>query len=293
VAGAEQARELARRARERGYGFLKVYDGVPPAAYDALVAEGRALGLAVTGHAVRHLGLPYTLRNGQVMVAHAAPFVAGGGEPGSASSLPAATELALSSGAFVTATLHVYELISSFGLDVLAGADPFARVLAQEGVEYMDDGSLEAWSRMLQSRPDIRAPVDRREELAQVRRCVRVFDEAGVPILLGADTIGIPGVVPGFSIHGELRQLREAGLTPWRALATGTRNAGDFLRRHLGAPEPVGRVEVGARADLLLLEQDPRKDPDTLRKPLLVMAAGRPFAREELLAQLETLRQGR
>jgi imidazolonepropionase-like amidohydrolase len=283
------AQDLVRRARAQGYDFLKLYDGVPAAAFDAAVAEARAAGLAVTGHAVAAVGLPYGLRNGQVMAAHAASFLGAGG-PGS---LAAATELAVASSAFVTATLFVNDLIAQFGLDALAGADPFARVVAQDGVEYMDGGSVAAWARMLQFRSDIRAPVDRRPFNARLLEQIRAFDAAGVPILLGTDTIGIPGVVPGFAIHGELRLLREAGLSPWRALAAGTRTAGNFLERHLHAPLPVGRVAAGARADLLLLDADPREDAETLRRPLAVMAGGRLYPRDALAAALARLRARR
>jgi imidazolonepropionase-like amidohydrolase len=287
VTDAASARALVRRAREQGYDFLKLYDGVPAAAFEATLAEAREAGLAVTGHAVASVGLGQGLRSGQAMAAHAASFLAGNG--GGA----AATELALSSGVFVTSTLFVYDLIAEFGLDALAGADSFARVLAQDGVAFMDAGSVAGWARMLQFRADIRAPVDRRSFNARLAEQVRAFDAAGVPVLLGTDTIGIPGVVPGFVIHAELSRLRAAGLSPWRALATGTRNAGAFLERHLHAAPPLGVVAAGARADLLLLDADPRADADTLRRPLAVVAGGRLYPRGALEGALTRLRTRR
>jgi imidazolonepropionase-like amidohydrolase len=293
VATPEAASALARRAAAQGYDFLKVYDGLSTTAYDALAAEARVVGLPIAGHAVRQPGLPHTLSGGQVMAAHASIFLPGAGGTGAPASLPAATQLALASGVYVTATLFVHELITGYGLDALAGVDPYPRVIAQDGVEFMDDRCQEAWFRMLQQRVDIRLPRDRRGELALQQQYVRAFDVAGVPILLGTDTIGIPGVVPGFAVHGELRQLREAGLPPWRVLATGTRNAGRFLRQHLRAADAVGRIEAGARADLLLLERDPREDPGTLRRSLLVMARGRPYTRDTLWAHLDALRSAR
>lgn len=293
VASAAAARALVHNAHAQAYDFVKVYDGVPLVAYDALVAEARTTGLAVSGHLPSSVGLPHALGNGLAMLAHIGPLLPGAGGPGGPVDFDGAVALAQSSGTFVTATLHVYGLITAFGLDALARRDPWARVLGQEGVEYMDDAALDGWARMLQFRVDVRTATDRRAWLAQLQQQVRACDAAGVPILAGTDTIGIPGVVPGFSIHGELRLLREAGLPPWRALAAATRNPGAFLRDVLRAPASVGRVEVGARADLLLLEGDPREDADTLRRPLVVMAAGRPYTREGLWAHLDALRQGR
>ncbi len=49
---------------------------------------------------------------------------------------------------------------------------------------------------------------------------------AGIPIVLGTDAgTGAMGIVPGFSIHDELRILVENGFTPYESIATGTVNA--------------------------------------------------------------------
>ena len=49
---------------------------------------------------------------------------------------------------------------------------------------------------------------------------------AGIPLILGTDAgTGAMGIVPGFSIHDELRILVESGFTPYEAIATGTVNA--------------------------------------------------------------------
>src|SRR5262249_52497102 len=63
------------------------------------------------------------------------------------------------------------------------------------------------------------------------RRIVQIFHEEGVVLLLGTDA-GYPRVLPGFSVHGpdgELRNLVEAGLTPFEALSAATRSAAEFL----------------------------------------------------------------
>jgi hypothetical protein len=287
VSNAAQARDLVRRARAEGYDFLKVYDGVPSDAYEALLAEGPAAHLSVTGHAVRQVGLRSALTRGQVMVAHAQSLLEG---PGLApESIGPTAEWVAGSGAAVTATLSVFELLTGFGLDGTSGRDPWSRVMAQDGIEYMDGRAIDAWVRMLQFRSDFRAPRDMRPALEHLKRLVKALSDAGVPILLGSDTIGVPGVVPGFSIHGELRLLREAGLTPWQALASGTRDAGAFAHRHLGSGERFGVVAEGARADLLLLDASPIEDPSVLRRPVAVVAAGRFYPREALAAHLVAL----
>jgi imidazolonepropionase-like amidohydrolase len=94
-----------------------------------------------------------------------------------------------------------------------------------------------------------------RELIVRNRRLfVRELSRAGAHILLGTDA-GIDVVAPGSSIHDELRELVAAGLSPFDALRAGTTSAAEFL----GRPD-VGRIVVGARADLLVVRGNPLAD---------------------------------
>jgi imidazolonepropionase-like amidohydrolase len=110
---------------------------------------------------------------------------------------------------------------------------------------------------------------------------------AGVLLLLSTDGgTGKMGIVPGFSIHDELRILAENGFTPYEALATGTVNAATAVQRMTGEGD-FGTIEVGKRADLILLGRDPLQDVAHVRDPLGVMAAGRWYPQdllEEMIA---------
>src|SRR5215208_6992976 len=50
----------------------------------------------------------------------------------------------------------------------------------------------------------------------------------GVRLLMGTD-LPNPLMVAGFAVHEELAALVRAGLTPFDAIATATRNAGEFM----------------------------------------------------------------
>jgi len=105
---------------------------------------------------------------------------------------------------------------------------------------------------------------------------------AGVPLLLSTDAgTGSMGIVPGFSIHDELRILTENGFTPYQAIATGTINASKVVKEMIGVDD-FGTIEMGKRADLILVEGNPLEDVANIKNPLGVMAAGKWYSRETL-----------
>ncbi|WP_405061521.1 amidohydrolase family protein [Kribbella sp. NBC_01505] len=77
---------------------------------------------------------------------------------------------------------------------------------------------------------------------------------AGAPVLAGTDAPN-PGLIFGASLHRELRHLVRAGLAPSEALIAATSAPAEVF----GLPDR-GRLTVGARADLLLVDGDPLTD---------------------------------
>jgi len=82
---------------------------------------------------------------------------------------------------------------------------------------------------------------------------------AGVPILAGTDAaaIGVVGTAHGISLHGELRLLVQAGLTPLETL----RSATSVPASRFGLADR-GRLAPGLQADLLLVDGDPTTNID-------------------------------
>ena len=79
--------------------------------------------------------------------------------------------------------------------------------------------------------------------------------------------------------------MAEAGLTPYQILASATRVVGE----HLKATDTFGTVTTGARADLLLLEANPREDLGALARRAGVMVRGRWLPEEEIQRGLAAL----
>ena len=112
--------------------------------------------------------------------------------------------------------------------------------------------------------------------------------QAEVPLLLGTDS-GVLAIVPGFSIHDELRILVENGFSPYEAIATGTVNAAEVIEVMVGDGN-FGTIEAGQRADLILVNNNPLEDVANIKDIRGVMAAGR-WLSEEVLDQMMALEQ--
>jgi len=108
---------------------------------------------------------------------------------------------------------------------------------------------------------------------------------AGVPLIAGTDTFGVPGIPPGLSLQKELELLHDAGLPPYDVLRTATVNPAAFL----GKTQEFGRVAVGQSADLLLVYGNPLQDLSVLRKPEGVMIRGRWLSASDLQKMLDGL----
>ena len=110
---------------------------------------------------------------------------------------------------------------------------------------------------------------------------------ADVSLVLGTDAgTGWMGLVPGFSIHDELRILTENGFTPYDAIKTGTVNAAMVVEKMNGNGD-FGTIEIGKRADLILVKNNPLQDVANIKNVLGVMASGRWYDQPMLQKMVE------
>jgi hypothetical protein len=141
--------------------------------------------------------------------------------------------------------------------------------------------------------PDVRARWGRAPRAAPpgyryttfVQKVAGALHRAGVPLMAGTDAMGYPLIAPGASLHHELRLLVESGLTPYEALRAATTVPAAFI----GRDREFGRIAVGQRADLVLIDRNPIEDISALTEPAGVMTRGRWFPREDLLHRLAAL----
>ena len=111
---------------------------------------------------------------------------------------------------------------------------------------------------------------------------VRALHDAGAGLLAGTDSASYDA--PGFSLYDELSLMEEAGLRPFDALATATRDVGVFLHH-----SDIGRVVVDAVADLVLVEADPRLDVRNAERRVGVALRGHWYPEADLRARRQAV----
>jgi imidazolonepropionase-like amidohydrolase len=121
--------------------------------------------------------------------------------------------------------------------------------------------------------------------LSYLRLVVGKLHEAGAKIILGTDASN-PFVIPGFSIHEELLNLTECGLSNYEAIKTGTKNAAECLNKL----HEFGTISVGKRADLILLDKNPLEDVRYIKNPEGVMVRGIWTHKEQIEKMLEYIK---
>ena len=109
--------------------------------------------------------------------------------------------------------------------------------------------------------------------IAKDMELVAMMQVAGVGLLAGTD---LPPDAKNGTIHDELADLVDAGLTPMQALETATREPAEFL----GMSASFGTIEQGKTADLVLSDANPLDDIRNTKKISVVILRGRVLPRQ-------------
>lgn len=172
-----------------------------------------------------------------------------------------------------TATLSLYEPLSDRPAVVqrLRALDQSHRVPATVLDALVDPKELGEYKKEYDRTEFVTA------HLPVTRANLRRVSEAGVPIVSGTDT-PVPGMVPGASMHLELRLHEQAGVAPMAVLRATTAAPAALL----GRAADLGAVQPGYAADLLVLVADPRATVAHLQPIVAVIRGGRVYKPAEL-----------
>ena len=288
----QEARRIVVEQAKAGYDCIKVYS--PPdwseEAYKSLIATAKEVGIPAVGHFPRNLSLEVALTTGQVSVDHAEEFLytyffKQKGHELDPKLIPDVAKATREAGISVTTTLVTYDYIS-----LQVGDETFQNLLKKPELKFVPHSI-----RVLAEDPNVNGyrkniPPDKfktmRAILAFQKKIVKGLSDAGVRIMLGTDSSwNLPFVIAGFSVHEELKELVDAGLTPYQALRAATVNPAEFLH----ASGEFGTVSVGKRADLILVAGNPLQNINNASRLSGVMLRGEWLPNTELQRRLQGL----
>jgi hypothetical protein len=153
------------------------------------------------------------------------------------------------------------------------------------GTELSKDARLSPWLSPAASGTLLASfPFKGSHDISGAELAVRQLKAAGVPLLAGTDAPN-PGTAHGISLHQEMENLVHAGLTPTEALAAATGTPARIFRL-----TDRGRIEVGRRADLVLVDGDPTRDITATRAIAGIWKGGVPFDRAAVATRVAAQR---
>ena len=313
---AADGRRAVDSVKSLGADFVKVYDWLPVAAYRGVVARAKALRLPLAGHLPVFLSARAASEAGQRSFEHPeggwagllvdasrdeaelrAELIARADNPDAgahlamrqkaswvnrlvrgfdARKLESLAALFARTGTYQTPTLAITRRLNRMPEGNFASS-PMARYVPVAARAQIGNPNGPWWRQF--DAEDILAW--RARDRLQVE-IVRALHRAGAPIMAGTDG-GMESASPlGPSLHEELLELTEAGLSPLSALRAAT----IVPARYLGAVDRYGAVAPGRAADLVLLEGNPLTDIRNTARIRAVVANGRYLRRAQLDSML-------
>ena len=271
------AKQVVDDLQAKGVDFIKVGDTLTRDAYFGIASEAKRLALPFAGHLPVSVTALEATQAGQRSIEHfgSAGFrnvliACSSAEAELTSEIRDALASALAGGPSPDEKLYRADFLTRLveTYDKRKAAALFSAFKKNGTWQVPTFGALRSvWdARRTQLNPDDAAATD-----GAAKKTVEMFADmrrAGVKVLAGSDLPVSSGVPP---LHDELVALVRAGMTPVEALQASTRSAAEFF----GRLADEGTVEVGKKANFVLLEANPLTDIANTRRVAAVVLGGR------------------
>jgi imidazolonepropionase-like amidohydrolase len=299
VTTAEQGAQMAREQKAAGYDLIKIHPGVPLDAFNALAATAKAVGIPFAGHVPAAVGLHRAIEAGYQSIDHLDGYAEAAVRDGASldgvatgffgsqiaqhlddGKIPALVRKTKDAGVWVVPT-------ETLMINFLDERSPEASVARPE-MAWLPTEMKENWEsarRSFQAGPQFTTAENRQRLMTFRSALLKEMQAQGVGILLGADAPQVNNI-PGIATHEELHAVVKAGLTPYQALVSGTRNVAVYF----GTEADSGMVATGTLANLLVLDANPLDDITNSLKRAGVVLNGTWHSRASLDAKLEALK---
>lgn len=281
VSSEQEAIDKVKAQKKEGWDLLKVHPGLTRAEYDAMARTAAAEKIRFGGHVPAEVGLEHAIEMGQETFDHIDGYVEaleGDKGPVDEKKLAALVKKSKDAGVWIVPTSALWE--------VLFGTVPLETLQAYSELKYVSKAAVDNWSKSFNDRLGQIPREAAKNVIANRTRILRALHEGGVRILMGTDAPQ-QFSVPGFSLHRELLRMRDAGMSNYEILHSGTVNVGSYFAKQ----DSFGTIEPGKRADLVLLTANPLADIGNVGKIDGVMVRGRWLSRADIDAGLKKIEE--
>jgi hypothetical protein len=252
AATAGEGRAVVDRFRGAGFQQVKLYTLLAPDVVSAITARAHEAGMTVTGHVPRALSAAQGVERGMDQIAH----------------LPVRFAQTAESKALIATLAKARTVVDpTLSWSQLTGRDvktPIDRL--ETFPERLPRPLLANYESVVNEQPVL---------MNAALEAVKAMHDAGVRVVVGTD-----GALPGLSVLNEIELFFYAGLTAQQAIDAATRVPAEAM----GMLAEAGTIEVGKRADFVLLDADPLVDITNIRRIRGVSVGGRMYTRDPLAA---------
>jgi len=279
LSGPEEAKAFVNFWANEGFTSFKAYMMLDKPTLKAAIDAAHARGLKVTGHlcAVTYreaagLGIDQ-LEHGFFA---ATDFVPGKKENQCPAVADALATVSTDSPAVkqLIAYLISHKVIVTSTLAVFQSFMPGDTLYRPEVLEAMAPDTREMF---LKFYTKMRSPGGE-GQMEKEMRMEKQFSDAGGLLTAGTDPTGNGGVLAGYGSQTAIELLVKAGFTPLQAIRIATYNGA----KALGMENTIGSVQVGKRADLVVVDGDIFRDITTIRRVQWVFKKGIAFDSKKL-----------
>jgi hypothetical protein len=300
VTNAREAEEAVRRYKREGYDEIKITFFMRRPAYDAIIKTAAEEHIKVTGHIGHDVKLPAALAAGQ-QIEHLDEFMemllpdtspikysVSGTDIWNKrawqtvpyldeNKIPALIKMVKDAGVYLSPTNYFFKV--NFGLgqtdEEIKNSPDYQFIPAKLLPERADNRDY-YWNQL---------KIDEQKRLRWYglrKKIIKGLNDAGVKLMSGSDA---PEwyMVQGFSVHNEVANMVECGLSNFDALKTSTVNPCTYL----GIIDRKGTIATGKDADLLLLDKNPLEDISNTKTINGVLRYGQYYSRKDLDEMLQ------
>lgn len=246
----EQARQVIKEQAAAGYDFIKIHNFMPEPLFGAVFAAASDVGLDVVGHIPHDITIAHAIESGLRTNEHFKGYILDHNLHITDEDYVAVTE---GSDLWNTPTFATYH-------DHLRGPEASALAMAENSLRLVPKWMRKMWLDQAST------PVDdltrqRQTVFPKSKTIFRKLWPVTHKFLAGTDTGTYAFMVPGYTLQEEIRTFESLGITPFEALQTATVNPALAMRRE----DEMGTVEVGKRADFVILEKNPLEATGNLK----------------------------